>query len=281
MLESKKPPRLPLPVPKLTAIDRKIPVEIQNLMGKNWHFFRSDLLNVLREHSATGKDVGGFLERTLPLMQKIVERMQSIPDIARRKPEDYFYIVASMFVAGYLHGIDPTLLLAIAHRESSFKPRPRSWRGARGYLQVTASSALSELLSWDSHHRNKTMAGLRQKLAKLTNIEFIGVKTPIGIRWVGKKPVLKHEEAIKQGNHALHNAVWAARTFLLKYAGKETEIPWGIGNAGAIKDALKRYQGGNASYAEQVYRLYVSIYKPIEDEVRISALPSRPKAPKI
>lgn len=281
MLETKKPARLPLPVPKLTAIDREIPVQIQNLMGRNWPVFRSDLMNVLREHSATGKEVGGFLERTLPLMQKTVERMQSIPDIARRKPEDYFYIVASMFVAGYLHGIDPTLLLAIAHRESSFKPRSRSWRGARGYLQVTASSALSELLSRDSYHRNKTLTGLRQKLAKLTNIEFTGVKTPIGIRWMGKKPVLKPEEAIKQGNHALHNAVWAARTFLLKYAGKETEISWGIGNAGTIKDALKRYQGGNASYAEQVYRLYVSIYKPIEDEVRISALPSRPKSPKI
>ena len=47
------------------------------------------------------------------------------------------YIVAS----GARHGVDPVLLYAIMHRESAFKQRALSYKGARGLMQLMPATA--------------------------------------------------------------------------------------------------------------------------------------------
>lgn len=43
--------------------------------------------------------------------------------------------------SGRRHGVDPVLLYAIMHQESSFKQRATSYKGARGYMQLMPATA--------------------------------------------------------------------------------------------------------------------------------------------
>ncbi|HEX5707909.1 MAG TPA: lytic transglycosylase domain-containing protein [Pyrinomonadaceae bacterium] len=51
-------------------------------------------------------------------------------------------LVDSLIVeSGQRHGVDPVLLYAIMHQESSFKQRAMSHKGARGYMQLMPATA--------------------------------------------------------------------------------------------------------------------------------------------
>lgn len=69
------------------------------------------------------------------LEQFVVEQAPDLDPAARRA------IVRSSLAAERRHGVDAFLLVAIAERESHFRPTVRSSRGARGLMQVRPETA--------------------------------------------------------------------------------------------------------------------------------------------
>jgi hypothetical protein len=269
---TRKPKRqLRTVVPKPQDLEKEIPPEIKAGMGSgNWRVFKSDLSIVLREYRVAAKDLGAYLGAVETYIKKAVERVQSQKGF-RGSPEDYFQVVAGVFVSAYVHGLDPYLLLAITHYETRFKPGEVSSRNAMGYMQVTRKSAVSDL-----DPRARDYEDRRRAFNKRVKGVFGGVE------------LVRNERAdmAKIRTHALYNAIWAGRTLVTKYSredrltGEPIETKrdyagvflWGKGNSAAIKNMLVGYQGSKASYAENVYKLYEETYRPVKSEAERAML---------
>jgi hypothetical protein len=172
------------------------------------------------------------------------------------------YISSSLFVSGWVHGVDPLLLHAIAHVESNFSNNQRSRANAMGCMQVTINSAIFELHSMNVW-RNAAERMLRKNLAKLGGMEFHGLlEEPRIERMNGRLRLSREDDDILMAR-SLPNAIWGARTLLLKYRGGRMGPADWQGEREKVKALLRRYKGIDEKaewYANNAFYVYQNVY---------------------
>ncbi|HYN85442.1 MAG TPA: lytic transglycosylase domain-containing protein [Pyrinomonadaceae bacterium] len=99
-----------------------------------------------RAAAAPGEARVGAYVVEAPRVEQAVAEVPAAATMAAGRALDGFStgsaLVDSLIVdSGRRHGVDPVLLYAIMHQESSFKQRATSHKGARGYMQLMPATA--------------------------------------------------------------------------------------------------------------------------------------------
>ena len=249
-----------LPKSALPVTKRIVPQALSIMMGpENTDSFKKDAARIANEYNVTGDRLRAFLAEKTDAISKAAQlagRYFSSPS------HELCYISSSLFVSGWVHGIDPMLMHAIAHVESNFSNNMRSPAGAMGCMQVTINSAIFELHSMNVW-RNAAERMLRKNLTKLGGMEFHGLLEEPRIERMNGRLRLSREDDDMLMARPLPNAIWGARTLLLKYRGGRMETrDWQVKQA-KVKTLLRRYKGIDEKaegYANNALFYYQNVY---------------------
>jgi hypothetical protein len=241
-----------------------VPKALSIMMGAaNAGLFEKDAALVAREYEVTERDILSYLEEKTDAISRAASLVnRHFPS----QSEELCYISASLFLAGWVHGIDTYLMHAISHVESNFSNNMRSRAGAMGCMQVTLNSALFELHSMNMW-RGPAERKLRNSLRKLGGMEFKGLVDEPGIeRRNGRFRLSQKDDEILMAR-PLPNAVWAARTLLLKYRGGRMAPGDWQSEREKVKGLLRRYKGIDDKaemYANNAFHYFRNVYSRLE-----------------
>jgi len=253
-----------LPKPTTPLNKRIVPQTLSIMMGpQNAECFERDAARIADEYNVTGERLRAFLAEKTDAISRAAQlagKYFSSPGY------ELCYISSSLFVSGWVHGIDPLLMHAIAHVESNFSNNMRSRAGAMGCMQVTINSAIFELHSMNVW-RNAAERMLRKNLAKLGGMEFHGLLEEPRIERMNGRLRLSKEDDDMLMARPLPNAMWGARTLLLKYRGGRMETRnWQVEQE-KVKALLRRYKGIDEKaewYANNAFYVYQNVYCQLE-----------------
>lgn len=189
-------------------------------MGSHYKGFVGTLAWAVLEHRVTLDEITTSLKEKSGEIIRLNNRISVAYEKQPRKatPQEVFTVIVSSYVAGYLYGIDPVLLVAIARTENRFKTKGVSGKGAIGAFQVVPNSSLM----LDLHPQQP---GSKRRLEIVNEqIAACGGKT---IREFGRLPEWEKIKDSKNGKlddrdarkileYPIHCAVWAARTLMMK-----------------------------------------------------------------
>lgn len=254
---------LPKPVPPPPK--KAFPDALRAMMGPDKaRLFENDAGLVVREYDVTETELREFLiQKTGPISEAASLAGKHYP---AAPAADLCYISAGLFVAGWVHGVDPYLMHAIAHVESNFSNNTRSRAGAMGCMQVTLNSAIFELHSMN-RWRNAAEQKLRGSLKKLGGRGFFGLADEPVIALRNGRFRLSQKDDDVLMSRPLPNAVWGARTLLLKYRGGRMEPRDWQSEREKVKGLLRRYKGIDARaemYANNAYHYYRNVYSRLD-----------------
>jgi|GEM_PF-3168098 len=254
---------LPKPVPPPPK--RAFPDALCTMMGPDKaRLFGNDAALVVREYDATETELWEFLiQKTDPISEAASLAGKYYP---AAPAAELCYISASLFVSAWVHGIDPYLMHAISHVESNFSNNMRSRAGAMGCMQVTLNSAIFELHSMNTW-RSAAEQKLRGSLKKLGGRRFFGlVDEPVIARRNGRLRLSQKDDDALMAR-PLRNAVWGARTLLLKYRGGRMGPGDWQSEREKVKGLLRRYKGIDARaemYANNAYHYFRNVYSRLD-----------------
>lgn len=236
-------------------IEKELP-NVRQQIGKYWDSFKYELAYVLQEYNVDISQIKKYLEANAKRIDRAVEMLDN--KFRDRDENQLRYVVISLFIASYLHGIMPELLLAIGDQESDFKFVSKAT--GIGVFQLTTYSAVAEL-----QHPNKTHKASKMRRVSLQSESFGGYQlTDIvrGPRVKRSKDGIVADRAdmvYLLQDHALYNAIWASRTFLLKTSrGGDIAERSDLFDKEKLRTFLENYNGsGNKEeYATDVLKLY-------------------------
>jgi len=208
---------------RILSDNNTMPNWVTTGLGDYWKKYKYQIEWVIKEHRVSLKEVIDYLELKRKDITIISSEMNK--RYKNRKKGEIFTIVVSAYIAGYINGINPLLLVSIAERESRFRIRHvKSKTGDRGPFQVNMnSSAITEFLCRNKRHAWIQIRNYERMLKNGGGKEFLGFELSRfkGVRVITDKVgelekyyVKKDDEPIF--DYPLYNAVWAARTLLLK-----------------------------------------------------------------
>jgi len=255
-----------LPKPAIPTTKSMVPQALLIMMGpKNAECFEKDAERIADEYNVTGEKMRAFLaEKTDAISRAAQLAGRYFPS----QNQELCYISSSLFVSGWVHGIDPLLMHAIAHVESNFSNNMRSRAGAMGCMQVTINSAIFELHSMNMW-RNAAERMLRKNLTKLGGMEFHGLMEEPRIERMNGRLRLSKEDDDMLMARPLPNAIWGARTLLLKYRGGKMETRDWQAEREKVKALLRRYKGIDEKaewYASNAFFIYQNVYCRINQQ---------------
>ncbi|GEM_PF-4145355 len=254
-------------------------------MGSHYKGFVGTLAWAVLEHRVTLDEITTSLKEKsgeiIRLNNRITEAYKTQTE--KVSPQGIFTIIASSYVAGYLYGIDPVLLVAIARTENRFKTKGASKKGAIGAFQVVPNSSLM----LDLHPQQP---GSKRRLEIVNEqIAACGGKT---IRKLARLPKwekitdskngkLDDRDARKILEYPVHCAIWAARTlmmkgYLLNIENKNAHTclrKEDMGKSEIVKKWLASYNG--PTDAEEPKSFYTRMLKESKEIVIDAALERR------
>ncbi|MFH1785893.1 MAG: hypothetical protein ABH842_05685 [Candidatus Micrarchaeota archaeon] len=255
-------------------IETTLPLSLQQKMGMYWQSFKYELGYILQEYNTTPADIKKYLEDNGPRIERAIGTINE--KFRDRNQEKLNYIVTSLFVSAHLHGLEPSLLLALCDQESDFDFK--SGAGGVGILQLTSRSAIMELMHPDQDYRERKREQLQEQLERFGGQEFVGVvRAPRVQRTDGRITVDRQDMEYLYHKRALYNAVWAARTFLLKGVDRNRYTERSeLRDIERLRQLFEDYNGSSnkVQYATDVLALY-AYYSGEIDRRRLDVIPKK------
>lgn len=260
--------------------------EIKKAMGKYWEKYKFEIGYVLQEYNLTIEQLAKYINGKKEVLDAMTDGAIKIAKENNEQlyspREEVYTIIVSAYISGYIHGIDPPLLVAIADRETRFTINKRSSTADVGPFQVNLySSAVTEMLGGTPESRRLQTRNVKKSIEIFGGFEFNGVVRKIEIEKVeDKKGKLRDkvgEESVPVlQQRPLYNAIWAARTLCIKCRYDDVKIrsKEDMQFEGSLRKLLGKYNGGgeNSDYAKMVPQYYMDVYLGFENQRRIEEI---------
>ncbi len=259
--------------------------EIKKSMGKYWEQYKYEIGYVLQEYNITIEQLAKYINGNKEVLDAMTNRVIRIAkennDRLYSPREEVYTIVVSAYISGYIHGIDPPLLVAIADRETRFIIDKRSSTADVGPFQVNLySSAVTELLGGTPESRRLQTRNVKKSVEIFEGFEFRGIVRGVrmGVDENERECVNKEDSYLLQ-KRPLYNAIWAARTLCLKARASSVNITSkeDMGVDENIQRLLRKYNGTGKNaenYAIAVTSYYIDVYKSIENDAKTKPFPA-------
>jgi hypothetical protein len=247
--------------PKLRAMASYLPSSMIRSMGMAYRdSFLSELAVCLQQQRTTLDEIGRYLVENQTKIERAVDFVKH--RVNSEDEERIRYIVTSAFVASYLNGLPPAILLAICEQESGFS-FPAESSGV-GPWQLTAASAVGELNHPDTAYRERKIEDMRNRITRMGGPEFIGIVNGPVMR-IGQSGAIyasRSEMSSHYQYRALESGDMAAKTLLAKGEVNRNMIT----SDRVLRDLFIKYNGSDnkLAYGNSVLSLYHLYERAVE-----------------